>query len=791
MTEISQPFSGPDNNPDVPFFYRNEAYRLSCAQIFCPDTTTLADWIATKSASWPVGLLIRVPSDPPSTFREWNGSTCSIVNDRGYLDGRIGAAGGVAPLDSGTPPKLPMDYMPTALLGGLSYQGAWDAATNTPTISGTGTAGHYYIVGNPGSTNIGGITSWSAWDAVVSNGTAWERIPASVVALLGAYTATLLNNRQGWRGMHRNGLSGFAWGIVDKLKKLGLGLAHDGALHAHRLQMIGGSPRRNSLPFVWYVRDSAGRAAIGVKPGGTLNLAGEDYIKPSVLESQAIAAAIDTLSALEAGAGRATGSPYIWAIRDSLGAIAFAIKFGGEIFAKLDRKSTTLANNTSYTPPSTFGSTVEAFNIREFPDCWRALTVDMAGFTLPVKRLKSPGANTVDLIERTAPMLFCPYLGQSNAGNYQSSPYAGSYQVAAFPHSAAQFLSGLSITDDTALSGGNILDEESLTGIIPLRDGYGQYIQTTASLALEDVARQAGAPTPGTITATYWWSGRPITSFVRDTNGWNTIMKYARKAKARAADYGRAAQCKWLLFVQGENSTTGYKDALVAFATDIRVELKTQMGQSFLPEFLYVQINSYETETVASGIEQAQLDAYLENIGAGMTLVGPMYHCPLGDNIHITSIGRMVLGENIAIAQQHVLAGKQFKPLYPVSATLSGNHIDIVFNVPGNRLEFDADWILPAVANQGFQYSDDSSSATISSVAILSRDTVRVTLSGTPTGTNKKIRYAVLTETNVDGWGNGRGQLYSPSNVKSFYWRKGYNVPEYTRHYSVRFTMEL
>ena len=63
---------------------------------------------------------------------------------------------------------------------GLSYQGTWNASTNTPTLaSGTGTSGYYYIVSVAGSTNLDGITDWKAGDWLMFNGTAWQKIDQS------------------------------------------------------------------------------------------------------------------------------------------------------------------------------------------------------------------------------------------------------------------------------------------------------------------------------------------------------------------------------------------------------------------------------------------------------------------------------------------------------------------------------------------------------------------------------------------------------------------------------------
>lgn len=67
-----------------------------------------------------------------------------------------------------------------SVAGGLSYQGTWDAATNTPTLtSGVGSNGYYYVVATAGSTNLDGITDWQIGDWLLFNGTAWQKIDQS------------------------------------------------------------------------------------------------------------------------------------------------------------------------------------------------------------------------------------------------------------------------------------------------------------------------------------------------------------------------------------------------------------------------------------------------------------------------------------------------------------------------------------------------------------------------------------------------------------------------------------
>jgi len=86
-----------------------------------------------------------------------------------------GVAGGVATLDGGG--KVPVSELPAAVIGGVSYQGTWNASTNTPTLtSSVGTKGFYYVVAVAGSTNLDGITDWIIGDWAIFNGSVWEKV---------------------------------------------------------------------------------------------------------------------------------------------------------------------------------------------------------------------------------------------------------------------------------------------------------------------------------------------------------------------------------------------------------------------------------------------------------------------------------------------------------------------------------------------------------------------------------------------------------------------------------------
>ena len=88
---------------------------------------------------------------------------------------QLGVANGVATLD-GTG-HIPITQLPPSIQGAMSYQGAWNASTNTPTlVSSTGTKGYYYQVSVAGSTTLDGINVWNVGDVVTFNGTVWEKI---------------------------------------------------------------------------------------------------------------------------------------------------------------------------------------------------------------------------------------------------------------------------------------------------------------------------------------------------------------------------------------------------------------------------------------------------------------------------------------------------------------------------------------------------------------------------------------------------------------------------------------
>lgn len=102
-----------------------------------------------------------------------------------------GTANGVATLDAGG--TVPLSQIPASIQGGVSYQGTWNASTNSPTLtSSVGTKGYYYVVSTAGSTNLNGVTDWNIGDWAIFNGTVWQKIDnTDAVTSVNGYTGTV------------------------------------------------------------------------------------------------------------------------------------------------------------------------------------------------------------------------------------------------------------------------------------------------------------------------------------------------------------------------------------------------------------------------------------------------------------------------------------------------------------------------------------------------------------------------------------------------------------------------
>jgi hypothetical protein len=326
---------------------------------------------------------------------------------------------------------------------------------------------------------------------------------------------------------------------------------------------------------------------------------------------------------------------------------------------------------------------------------------------------------------------------------------------------------------------------------------YGLSPTIMTSTAIEALARVNGGIGLPKITFAQWRGSIGADDFQPGDvyNLYENAIEGASRARHVADAYGLPVSRADIFFTQGENGPfTGYAALLEGLITSYTTGIQSALGLGTAPHFYFQQTNqSSSASEFASGVELDQRQVAIDNLGDGVTCVGPMYHLPLfnqgSTNIHADNLGRMMMGEMDALAARTVAAGSEFQPLgLNVAAVRTGAQVDINFSsMPGLAiLHADTDWV-PTVANLGFvaALASDGTALTINSAAVLDADTVRLTLSANP-GAPVRIDYARDNNNAQTTWARGRGLIYVDSGVASPI-AAAHGAPATIRHYCLRF----
>ena len=299
------------------------------------------------------------------------------------------------------------------LIGGLQYQGTWNANTNNPTItSGVGTDGYFYIVSVAGNTTIDGVSGWQVGDWIVFHGSAWQKVDntesvTSVNGFTGAVTLTTTNISEGTNlyyldsraraaiSLTTTGNSGAATysNLTGVLNIPQYSIAGLGGVPDTRLLTINGTAYDLSANRTWSVGTVTSIATSGPITGGTITGSGTIGITQATTSTNGYLSSTD------------------WnTFNNKQNAITLTTTG--------NNGSATLVGATLNIPSYTLGG------LGGVPDS-RTLTINGTSYDLSVNRTWSVG--TVTSITFTGPLTGGTITGSGTVGITQASGSASGY----------------------------------------------------------------------------------------------------------------------------------------------------------------------------------------------------------------------------------------------------------------------------------------------------------------------------------------------------------------------------
>lgn len=240
------------------------------------------------------------------------------------------------------------------------------------------------------------------------------------------------------------------------------------------------------------------------------------------------------------------------------------------------------------------------------------------------------------------------------------------------------------------------------------------------------------------------------------------FLNAVQGAKNICTSTGKTLNVPAWIWMQGESDLRGidggsqptksaYKAALLELHTYINTQVKAITGQTNNLKCICYQTGNialysqdFGFSNAYCGVPMAQLELINEQTDFVSSSPVYIYDFVKGNNIHLTNISEKLHGAYQGYAiKKAIIDQVAHKPVYPKTITITGNKIDIKFNVPSLPLKFDTSWVREA-ANYGFDVVKSTNAHIITSVSVLG-DTVTIQCSESPL--NCKLRYGVNGET--------------------------------------------
>lgn len=306
----------------------------------------------------------------------------------------------------------------------------------------------------------------------------------------------------------------------------------------------------------------------------------------------------------------------------------------------------------------------------------------------------------------------------------------------------------------------------------PLVEAARETMSSSLANELTELATKSGVEHTALVSV-HAAGGTPYSGLKKGTDFYQRGMDQVTGAKTRAALSGKSYVVRAVTSVHGESDSldgsTTYAADIIQWQADYQADVQAITGQTIPVPMFHTQ----NTQQAESRIPLDMLAAHVSAHGK-VVLVGPKYHLPLLDGVHLTVEGYKHLGEDYAKAYRRVVfEGGTWEPVRPKTITRAGAQITIVFYVPSPPLVFDTTRVTEA-NHYGFGYVDQTTptakpapvgqAPTIQSVELVAPDTVRITLASVP-AVPGRIRYAV----DYGSDGGPRGNLRDSDSTHSRY----------------------
>jgi len=231
------------------------------------------------------------------------------------------------------------------------------------------------------------------------------------------------------------------------------------------------------------------------------------------------------------------------------------------------------------------------------------------------------------------------------------------------------------------------------------------------------------------------------------------LLESVRRGKDFALAAGKSYSAPVLCYIQGENSgdrvgtTTEWYNKLDSLFTSLNTDIKLITGQTEDVQFLVYQIASDMTKGTGVPLAFLKIAQEKANVHFGCS----MYQFDYVDALHVSSNATRIMGAMMGVVAKRAIVDKtKMLPISRISHTIQKNEagtlwvIKMKMNVPVKPLVWDEtinSLFTTAPAHKGFIIKNGSNVDIVTNVTISHGDTINVFCSANPAGLN--MSYAI------------------------------------------------